>query len=137
VSPQKKHSRTHSSSSDSDYLSPSSHARASAAWSYSPDAESDDPVANAENEKKAQELRIKARRSNLEMRDARDRAKDARRRGDRVAESEYNQEARAHESAMKNSDKIAAKLIFKVKNQVRAATPSVMSCFHSNLPVGA
>jgi hypothetical protein len=123
VSPQK-HSRTQSSSSDSDYLSPSPHARA--AWSPFPDvlhdSESDDPVANAEDQKKARELREKARRSNREMRDARDRAKDARRRGDRAAESEYNQEARAHESSMKNLDKSAAKLIFKAKNRVR---PSV------------
>jgi len=84
------------------------------------DPEFDDPVANAEDQKKARELREKARRSNREMRDARDRAKSAGRSGDRVAQSEYNQEARAHESAMKNSNKIAAKIIFRVKNQVRA-----------------
>ena len=123
VSP-KKHSRTQSSSSDSDYLGPSSHTWAAPrSWSPLPDVVSDpgadDGVSKAEGNKKARELREKARRSTREMLDARDRAKSARRRGDRVAESEHKQEARAHESAMKNLNKSAAKIIFGLKNQVR------------------
>ena len=123
VSP-KKHSRTQSSSSDSDYLGPNSHTWAAPrSWSPLPDGASDpgadDTVSKAEGNKKARELREKARRSTREMLDARDRAKSARRRGDRVAESEHKQEARAHESAMKNLNKSAAKIIFGLKNQVR------------------
>ena len=119
----KKHSRTQSSSSDSDqYLGPSSPSRA-APRSRNPLSDQvdpfDDAVANAESNRKARELREKARRSNREMRDARDRAKNARRMGDRATESECNQEARAHESAMNHSNKTAAKIIFRVKNQVR------------------
>jgi hypothetical protein len=119
----KKHSRTQSSSSDSDhYLGPSSPSRA-VPRSRAPLSDQldpfDDAVANAESNRKARELREKARRSHREMRDARDRAKIARRMGDRAAESECNQAARAHESAMKNFNKNAAKIIFRVKNQVR------------------
>ena len=123
VSP-KEHSRTQSFSSDSDYLGPSSHTWA-APRSRSPlpdvvsDPGADDVVSKAEGNKKARELREKARRSTREMLDARDRAKSARRRGDRVAESEHKQEARAHESEMKDLNKKAAKIIFRLKNQVR------------------
>ena len=121
----KKHSRTRSSSSDSDYpSSPTRAGRSRTPLSDQLDSELDDAVANAESNKKARELREKARRSNREMRDARDRAKSARRRGDRVAESECQQEARAHESSMKNLNRSAAKIIFRVKNQVRGR-PSV------------
>jgi hypothetical protein len=54
------------------------------------------------------------------MRDARDRAKIAHRNRDDEAESEYRQEARAHESAKKNSDKRAAKIFFRLNNKVRS-----------------
>lgn len=64
-------------------------------------------------------MRDQAKRSAREMQDARDRAKIAHRRGDREAESEYKQEARAHESAKKNLDKRAAKIFFRVNNKVR------------------
>src|SRR6266403_1950391 len=110
VSPQK-HSRTQSSSSDSDYPGPSSRTRRS--------LEVHDAIAGAEDKKKARELRDQAKRSAREMQDARDRAKIAHRRGDREAESEYKQEARAHESAKKNLDKRAAKIFFRVNNKVR------------------
>lgn len=134
----KKHSRTQSSSSDSDYpSSPTRAGRSRTPLSDQLDSELDDAVANAESNKKARELREKARRSNREMRDARDRAKSARRRGDRVAESECQQEARAHESAMKNLNRSAAKIIFRVKNQVRGRS-SVQAIHAHRLPlVGA
>src|SRR6266403_148315 len=110
VSPQK-HSRTQSSSSDSDYPGPSSRTRRS--------LEVHDAIAGAEDKKKARELRDQAKRSAREMQDARDRAKIAHRRGDREAESEYKQEARAQESAKKNLDKRAATIFFRVNNKVR------------------
>ena len=131
----KKHSRTQSSSSDSDYpSSPTRAGRSRTPLSDQLDSELDDAVANAESNKKARELREKARRSNREMRDARDRAKSARRRGDRVAESECQQEARAHESAMKNLNRSAAKIIFRVKNQVRGRS-SVQAVHAHPLPL--
>ena len=124
VSP-KEHPRTQSFSSDSDdYLGPSSHTWAAPrSWSSLPDVVSDpgadDVISKAERNKKARELRENARRSKREMIDARDRAKSARRRGDWVAESEHEQEAREHESEMKDLNKSAAKIIFGLKNQVR------------------
>ena len=124
VSP-KEHSRTQSFSSDSDdYLGPSSRTWAAPhSWSSLPDVVSDpgadDVISKAERNKKARELRENARRSKREMIDARDRAKSARRRGDWVAESEHEQEAREHESEMKDLNKSAAKIIFGLKNQVR------------------
>jgi hypothetical protein len=66
------------------------------------------------------ELRDHAKRSARDMREARDRAKTANRKGDNEAEDEYRQEARAHESAKKNSDKRAAKILFRVNNKVRS-----------------
>jgi hypothetical protein len=136
VSP-KKHSRTQSSSSDSDYLGPSSHTRAvPRSWSpfpdVLPDPDVDDAVANAKDNKKAIELRERARSSTREMLDARDRAKSARRRGDRVAESDYKQQARAHESTMKNLNKNAAKIIFRLKNQVRGKPCVEVPMSHSH-----
>ena len=114
VSPQK-HSRTQSSSSDSDYLGPSSPTRGvSRSQSY----EVHDANAGAEDKKRAMELRAQARRSAREMRDARDRAKNARRMGDLQGEGEYKQEARAHESTKKDLDKRAAKIFFRMNNKV-------------------
>ncbi|KAH9993961.1 hypothetical protein BJV77DRAFT_328121 [Russula vinacea] len=124
VSP-KEHPRTQSFSSDSDdYLGPSSHTWAAPrSWSSLPDVVSDpgadDVISKAERNKKARELRENARRSKREMIDARDRAKSARWRGDWVAESEHKQEAREHESEMKDLNKSAAKIIFGLKNQGR------------------
>ena len=121
----KEHPRTQSFSSDSDdYLGPSSHTWAAPrSWSSLPDVVSDpgadDVISKAERNKKARELRENARRSKREMIDARDRAKSARWRGDWVAESEHEQEAREHESEMKDLNKSAAKIIFGLKNQVR------------------
>ncbi|KAI0277641.1 hypothetical protein BGY98DRAFT_917951 [Russula aff. rugulosa BPL654] len=63
------------------------------------------------------ELREHAKRSARDMREARDRANIAHRKGDDEAENEYRQEARAHESAKKNSDKRAAKIFFRVNNK--------------------
>jgi hypothetical protein len=114
--PPQRHRRTQSSSSDSDYLGPSLRTRAVA---HSRSLEVHDAIADAEGKKKARELRDQAKRSARDMRDARDRAKIAHRRGDREAESEYRQEARAHESAKKNLDKRAAKIFFRVNNKVR------------------
>jgi hypothetical protein len=115
VSP-KKHSRTQSSSSDSDYLGPSSRTRA---IPRSGSHEVHNAIADAQDRKKAMELREHAKRSARDMREARDRAKIAHRKGDNEAEYEYRQEARAHESAKKNSDKRAAKIFFRVNNKVR------------------
>ena len=54
------------------------------------------------------------------MREARDRAKIAHRKGNNEAESEYGQEIRAHETAKKNSDKRAAKILFRMNNKIRS-----------------
>lgn len=115
-SPQK-HSRTQSSSSDSDYLGPSSPARRRAVPRSRTHEVVHDAIAGAEDKKKAMELRNQAKRSAQNMRDARDRAKLAHRMGDRQAGSEYRQAARAHESAMKNSDKRAAEILFRANNK--------------------
>ena len=114
VSPQK-HSRTQSSSSDSDYLGPSSRTRA---LPRSQSHEVNDAIADAKDREKAIELRDQAKRSARDMLDARDRAKGAHRRGDYEAEDECGQEARSHESLKKNSDKRAAKIFFRVNNKV-------------------
>jgi hypothetical protein len=116
VSP-RKHSRTQSSSSDSDYLDPSSRTRA---VPRSRSHEVHDAIADAKDRKKALEMRDQAKRSARDMLDARDRARIAHRRGDHEAEDEYGQEARAHESAKKHSDKRAAKIFFRVNNKVRS-----------------
>jgi hypothetical protein len=116
VSPQK-HSRTQSSSSDSDHLGPSSRTRA---VPRSRGHEVHDVIADAKERKKALELRDQAKRSARDMLEARDRAKIAHRRGDYEAEDEYGQEARSHESLKKNSDKRAAKIFFTVNNKVRS-----------------
>jgi hypothetical protein len=118
VSPQK-HSRTQSSSSDSDYLGPSSRTGA-VPRSSSQGHEVHDAIADVQDRKKAMELRDHAKRSGRDMREARDRVKIAYRKGDNEAEDEYRQEARAHESAKKNSDKRAAKILFRVNNKVRS-----------------
>jgi hypothetical protein len=116
VSPQK-HSRAQSSSSDSDYLGPSSRTRA---VPRSRGHEVHDAIADARDRKKAMELRDQAKRCARDMLDARDRAKNAHRRGDHEAQDEYGQEARSHESLKKNSDKRAAKIFFRVNNKVRS-----------------
>jgi len=67
--------------------------------------------------KTARQLRERARRSNREMREARDKAKSARRIGDYETARTHNQDAIAHESEMKSLDKRAAKIIFKEKNK--------------------
>ena len=114
VSP-RKHSRTQSSSSDSEYLGPSSPTQA---VSRSQSHEVHDAIAGAEDKKKATVLRDQAKRSARDMRDARDRAKNAHRRGDRYAEREYNQEARTHRIAKINLDKRAANIFFRANNKV-------------------
>ena len=75
-------------------------------------------VSCAKDKKKAMELRVQAKRSALDMHDARDRAKNAHRRGDRYAEREYNQEARTHRIAKINLDKRAANIFFRANNKV-------------------
>jgi hypothetical protein len=65
------------------------------------------------------ELRDHAKRSVHEMREARDQADMAPRKGDNENENENRQEARAHESAKKDSDKRAAMIFFRVNNKVR------------------
>ena len=117
VSPHK-HSRTQSSSSDSDYPGPSSRRRAVLG---SRGLEVHDAIEDAQDRKKAMELREQAKRSAHDMREARDRAKIAQRKGNTEAETEHRQEARAHESAKKNSDKRAASIFFRVNNKVRIA----------------
>jgi hypothetical protein len=116
VSPQK-HSRTQSSSSDSDYLGPSSRTRA---VPRTRGHEVHDAIADAKDRKKAVELREQAKRSIRDMLDARDQAKDAHRRGDHEANDEYRQEARSHESLKKNLDERAARILFRVNNKVRS-----------------
>lgn len=115
VSP-KKHSRTLSSSSDSDYLGPSSRTRAVPRTRGN---EVHDAIADAKDRKKAMDLRDRARRSARDMIDARDQAKRAQRMGDHEAKDEYGQEARSHESSKRNSDKHAARILFRVNNKVR------------------
>ena len=115
VSP-KMHSRTQSSSSDSDYLGPSSHTRD---VPRSRTNEVHDAIADAKDRKKAMDLRVQAKRSARDMLDARDRARIAHREGDQEAEDVYGQDARSHESAKNYSDKCAAKIFFKVNNKVR------------------
>ena len=115
VSP-KKHSRTLSSSSDSDYLGPSSRTRAVPRTRGN---EVHDAIADAKDRKKAMELRDQARQSARDMIDARDQAKRAQRMGDHEAKDEYGQEARSHESSKRNSDKHAARILFRVNNKVR------------------
>jgi hypothetical protein len=74
-----------------------------------------------EDMKTATALRERARRSNREMREARDLAKNARKRGDHAAAGKHRQDAIAHESEMKCLDKRAAKIIFRENNKVRGS----------------
>jgi len=113
------HSRTLSSSSDSDYrganLSPRAIPRSVPDGLH--DLESA-RVANKQNMEMARKLREQARHSHREMQAARDRAKGARKRRDSKAERTYNGEARSHESGRKILNKRAAKIIFKENNKV-------------------
>jgi DNA-nicking Smr family endonuclease len=72
-----------------------------------------------EDMKAATALRGRARRSNREMREARDLAKSARKRGDQTAAERHRRDAIAHESEMKSLDKRAAKIIFRENNKAR------------------
>lgn len=74
-----------------------------------------------EDMKAAIALRERARRSNREMREARDLAKAARKRNDHTAAGKHRQDASAHESEMKCLDKRAAKIIFRENNKVRGS----------------
>jgi len=80
-----------------------------------------------EDMKAATALRERARRSNREMREARDLAKNARKRGDYTAAGKHRQDAIAHENEMKCSDKRAAKIIFRENNKVRGSLSSCRS----------
>ncbi|KAI9459093.1 hypothetical protein F5148DRAFT_1287218 [Russula earlei] len=108
------HSRTLSSSSNSDYhyrgASSSSHVT-SQSQNCVPDA------VNAENMEAARQLREQARRSDREMRQALDRAKSARNTRDYGVERTCKQEANSHESKKKNLNKRAAKIIFRENNK--------------------
>ena len=116
------HSRTLSSSSGSDYLGASSSTRvALRSPSPQPDALYNTEFEAAENTQDmeaANELRRRARRCAVEMRDARDLAKSARKGGDHTAAQRSRQDAIALESEMKSLDKRAAKIIFTQKNKV-------------------
>lgn len=124
VSPLTK-SHTRSSSFGSDHSTTSSRRDPEDVWHSSnlvPDARSNfefDAAANVEAKEVARDLREKARRSNREMKEARDRAKSARKRGDSEARYTYEREAISHESGMKHYDKKAAKIIFRENNKVR------------------
>lgn len=85
-------------------------------YPYPPTPPSD--VSRVKDKKKAMKLRNQAKRSALDMHDARDRAKTAHRRGDRQAEREYSQEAKAHSSVKKSFDKCAANIFFRANNKV-------------------
>jgi len=117
------HSRTLSSSSGSDYLGARSSTRVAL---RSPSPQPDvlygtefEAAETTQDMKAARELRGRARRCKIEMRDARDLAKSARKSGDHAAERMYKQDANALESEMKSLDKRAAKIIFREKNKVR------------------
>jgi len=117
------HSRTHSSSSGSEYLGPTSSTRRVPRSpgplldaQYSVGFES---AATAQDMQAAIALRERARRNKREMHEARDLAKGARKRGDHTTEQTHRQDAIAHESEMKSLDKRAAKIIFRENNNVK------------------
>jgi len=121
------HSRTHSSSSGAS----SSTRVALRSPSPQPDVlygTESEAAENTQDMKSAGELRKRARRCNIEMRDARDLAKSARKSGDRAADQMYKQDAIALESEMKSLDKRAAKIIFREKNKVRG-NPLRSGCY--------
>ncbi|KAH9176285.1 hypothetical protein EDB89DRAFT_2240568 [Lactarius sanguifluus] len=82
------------------------------------DLRSDEP-ADVEGLDFAKKLREQARRKGREMSEARSRAKSAQKKGYRGAAQVHRQEAIAHESAMKELDKRAAKIIFRENNKNR------------------
>ena len=121
------HSRTHSSSSGAS----SSTRVALRSPSPQPDVlygTESEAAENTQDMKYAGELRKRARRCNIEMRNARDLAKSARKSGDRAAEQMYKQDAIALESEMKSLNKRAAKVIFEEKNKVRGS-PLRSGCY--------
>jgi hypothetical protein len=131
------HSCTHSSSSGSEYLDPTSSTRrvprSPLDAQYSVGFES---AATAHDMQAAIALRERARRNKREMHEARDFAKSARKRGDYTAEQKHRQDAIAHESEMKSLDKRAAKIIFRENNNVRV--PSVaMPTSYSTVVTGS
>jgi DNA-nicking Smr family endonuclease len=71
------------------------------------------------DEKAAVALRKQARRSNREMREARDLVIRARKYGDYRAEQRHREDAIAYESEMNSLDKRAAKITFRQNNKVR------------------
>ena len=77
-----------------------------------------DEQAGVEDLDFAEKLREQARRRGREMSEARSRAKSAKKKGYRGAAQAHRQEAIAHESAMKELNKRAAKIIFKENNKV-------------------
>src|SRR6266702_1217542 len=77
-----------------------------------------DEQAGVEDLDFAEKLREQARRRGREMSEARSRAKSAKKKGYRGAAQAHRQEAIAHEGAMKELDKRAAKIIFKENNKV-------------------
>jgi hypothetical protein len=117
------HSRTHSSSSGSEYLgSTSSTRRVPRSPGPLLDAQHSagfESAATAQDMQAAIALRERARRNKREMHEARDLAKSARKRGDYTAEQTHRQDAIAHESEMKSLDKRAAKIIFRGNNNVK------------------
>jgi len=76
-------------------------------------------VTNAQEMKAARELRERARRCKREMHVARDLAKSTRRSGDYRAEQRHKHDAMAYESQMKDLDKRAAKIFFRVNNKAQ------------------
>lgn len=83
----------------------------------SSDLHSDEP-ASAEDLDFAKKLREQARRKGREMSEARSRAKSARKKRYGGGAQAHNREAIAHEKAMKELNKQAAKIIFTEKNKV-------------------
>ncbi|KAH9083547.1 hypothetical protein EDB83DRAFT_27041 [Lactarius deliciosus] len=82
------------------------------------DLRSNEPV-GIEDLDFAKKLREQARRKGREMSEARSRAKSAQKKGYRGAAQVHRQEAITHESAMKELDKRAAKIIFRENNKNR------------------
>ena len=100
----------------------------------SPDLHSDEP-ASIEDLEFGKKLREQARRRGREMSEARSRAKSARKKRYGGGAQAHNQQAIAHEKAMKDLDKRAAKIIFREKNKVgrwvdiRRDLPNLFSTF--------
>ncbi|KAH9083569.1 hypothetical protein EDB83DRAFT_28342 [Lactarius deliciosus] len=78
-----------------------------------------DEPASVEDLEFAKKLRDQARRRGREMTEAYSRAKSAQKKGLRGASQAHRQEAMAHESAKKELDKQAAKIIFRENNKNR------------------